>query len=140
MKILFWNCRVLGSKGNEELMKDLLRLVQPDIVLIQETKMQKEAFLQVSANFWKKGGRTVVSSRGASRGIGTLWGDQKFDIVDIKHCPHWILTTLLQKDFNAQVRLFNLYVLAGYAEKKIVGTLFGMKEVISWELSSLSEI
>ena len=63
--------------------------------------MEKEEFLQVSTNFWKKGGRTAVSSRGALRGIGTLWDDQKFDIVDIKHSPHWILTTLLQKDFNA---------------------------------------
>ena len=101
-------------------MKDLLRLIQPDIVLIQETKMEKEAFLQVSANFWKKGGRTTVSSRGASGGIGTLWDDQKFDIVDIKHSPHWILTMMLQKDSNALVRLFNLYVPAAYAEKNLL--------------------
>ena len=102
--------------------------------------MEKEAFHQVCTNFWKKGGRTAVSSRGASGGIGTLQDDQKFDIVDIKHSPDWILTTLLQKDSNAKVRLFNLYVPAAYAEKIFVGTLLGMKEVYSWEISSLPEI
>ena len=75
MKVLSWNYRGPGSKVKEQAIKDLIRLSQPDILLIQETKMEKEAFLQVSANFWKKGGRTVVSSRGASRGIGTLWDD-----------------------------------------------------------------
>ena len=83
--------------------------------------MEKDTFLQVSANFWKKGGRTTVISRGASGGIGTLWDDKKYDLVETKHSPHWILTTLLQKDSNTQVRLFNIYVHAAYAGKKIVG-------------------
>ena len=95
MKVLSWNYRGLGSKAKEEAMKDLIRLAQPNILLIQETKMEKDMFLQVSANFWKKGGRSAVSSSGASRGIGTLWDDQKFELVEAKHSPHWILTTLL---------------------------------------------
>ena len=80
--------------------------------------MEKDTFHQVSANFWKKGGRTTVISRGASRGIGTLLDDQKYDLVDIKHIPHQIPTTLLQKESNTQVRLFNIYVLVAYAEEK----------------------
>ena len=104
-------------------MKDLIRLSQLDILLIQETKMEKEAFLQVSANFWEKGGGLAVSSRGASGGIGTLWDVQKFELIESKHCSHWIVTTLLHKEFNIQVRLFNIYVHALYAgKKKIVGT------------------
>ena len=71
MKVLSWNCRGLGSKAKEEAIKDLIRISQPDILPIQKTKMEKEAFLQVSGNFWKKGG-LAVSSRGASGGIGTL--------------------------------------------------------------------
>ena len=51
MNVLSWNCRGLGSKFKEEAMKDLIKLFQPNILLIQETKMEKEAFLQVSANF-----------------------------------------------------------------------------------------
>ena len=82
--------------------------------------MEKDTFLQVSANFWNKGGRTIISSRGSSRGIGTLWDGQKYDLVETKKIQHWILTTLLQKDSNTQVRLFNIYVPAAYVEKKIV--------------------
>ena len=62
--------------------------------------MEKDTFLHVSANFWKKGGRNAVSSRRASGGIGKLWDDKKDDIVKTKYSPHWILTTLLQKESN----------------------------------------
>ena len=88
MKFLSWNCKILGSKGKEESMKYLIRLAQPDISLIQETKMEKDTFLHVSATFRKKGGRTAVNSRGASGGIGTPWDDQKYDLVETKHSPH----------------------------------------------------
>ena len=80
--------------------------------------MEKETFIQVSANFWKKGGGTAISSRGASRGIGTLWDDHKYELVESKLSPHWIITTLLQKYSNTLVRLFNIYVPVSYAKKK----------------------
>ena len=81
-------------------MKDLIRLAQLDILLIHETEMEKEAFLQVSANVWKKGGGTAVSSKGAFGEIGTLWDDHKFDLVETKHSSHSFLTMLLQKEYN----------------------------------------
>ena len=80
--------------------------------------MEKDTFLHISAKFWNKGGRSAVSSRGASRGISTLCDDQKIELVEAKHSPHWILTTLLQKETNNQVRLFNMYVPVSYADKK----------------------
>ena len=80
--------------------------------------MEKDAFLQVSAKFWKKGGGTAVSSTGASKGIGTLWDDHKFKLVEIKHSSHGILTTLLQKEAKIQVRLFNIYAPSSYAKEK----------------------
>jgi len=85
MKVLSWNCRGLGSKSKEESMMDLVSLHQPDIFLIQETKMEEAAFLQVSIKFWKKKGKAAISSRGASGGIGTLWDDKKFEAIDIKY-------------------------------------------------------
>ena len=54
MKVLSWNCRGLGSKSKEEAMIDLIYIQQPDIFLIQETKMEEDVFLQVSLKFWKK--------------------------------------------------------------------------------------
>ena len=118
MKVLSWNCRGLGSKHKEEVMKDMFRLSQPDIVLIHETKMEKEAFLQVSEKLWNKGGCLTVSLRGAFGEIGTLWDVQKFELIESKQSLHWILTKLLHKDSNTQVSLFNIYSPALYAGKK----------------------
>ena len=69
MMILSWNYRGLGSKVKEESMKDLILLAHPDIILIQEPNMDKDAFLQVSAKLWKKGGSAAISSRGASEAL-----------------------------------------------------------------------
>ena len=85
MKVLSWNYRGLGSKIKEEATSYLTSLHQPDIFLIQETKMEEAAFLHVSQKFWKNKGKDAISSRGASGGIGTLWNDKNFDVVDIKY-------------------------------------------------------
>ena len=118
MKVLSWNCRGLSSKSKEEAMMDLVSLHQPDIFLIQETKMEEAAFLQVSTKFWKKQGKAAISSRGASGGIETLWDDKKFEAIDIKYSSNWILTLLRQKDTNTLVRIFNIYAPNSYADKK----------------------
>ena len=75
-------------------MLDLTSLHKPDIFLIQETKMEEDAFLQVSKKFWKKKGSAAISSRGASGGIGTLWDAKKYEAIDIKKILHWILILL----------------------------------------------
>ena len=80
--------------------------------------MEKDAFLQVSAKLWKKGGSAAISSRGASGGIGTLWDEQKFEVADIKYSSHWILTVLVQKENKTLVRIFNIYAPNSYVEKK----------------------
>ena len=86
--------------------------------------MEKETLLQLNKKIWKKGGGLVVSSRGASTGIGTFWDDKKFDPIESKHHIHWILTKLLRKETNIQVILFNIYVHVIFTgEKKIVGTI-----------------
>ena len=101
-------------------MKDLIRLSQPDIVLIQDTKMEKEVFLQVSRKFWNKEGGLAISSRGASGRIGTLWDTQKFELIETKQSIHWILTKLLHNYSNTQVSLFQ--------EMGQVGCIFGSNE------------
>jgi exonuclease III len=40
MKVVSWNCRGMGNKTKEEAMKSLIRIEAPDILLIQETKME----------------------------------------------------------------------------------------------------
>ena len=118
MKVLSWNCRGLGSKSKEEAMSNLISLHHPDILLIQETKMEEDVFLQTSTKFWKKRGKAAISSRGAFDGIGTLWDDTKYEAIDIRYNTSWILTQLRHKVSNIQVRIYNIYAPNSYAEKK----------------------
>ena len=85
--------------------------------------MDEAAFLHVSLKFWKKRGKAAISSRGASRGIGTLWDDKKFEVVDIKYSSYWILTLLRQKETNTLVRFFNIYAPNSNTEKNICWSL-----------------
>jgi len=72
MKVVSWNCRGMGSRAKEEATRSLIRIETPNILLIQETKMEDSVFLQASKKFWNKGGAQAVSVRGASGGLGTL--------------------------------------------------------------------
>ena len=62
-------------------MRDLIRILGPDILLIQKTKMEEESFLQSSHLFWKNGEGLAKSTRGASGDIGTLWKKEAFDLI-----------------------------------------------------------
>ena len=40
MKIISWNIRGLGSRTKRRVVKDFLRLQNPDVVMFQETKRE----------------------------------------------------------------------------------------------------
>ena len=40
MKYVSWNCRGLGRRLKEEALKDIVRMYSPEILLIQETKLE----------------------------------------------------------------------------------------------------
>ena len=61
-------------------MKDLVRIHKPEILLVQETKMEENATLQVGKKFWKKGLGIGNNSRGASGGIATFWDSTLYDL------------------------------------------------------------
>jgi exonuclease III len=119
MKIISWNCRGLGSQRKKEAMKDLIRISNLDILLVQETKLEESEFLQTSARLWEKGAGAMVSVRGASGGIGSLWNSSTLEILKIENYTQWILTILLHKESGIQVSIFNLYVLVLPEEKKV---------------------
>jgi exonuclease III len=54
MKYVSWNCRGLGNKLKEEALKDIIRMTMPEILLIQETKLEEPDLLRASKFFGKK--------------------------------------------------------------------------------------
>ena len=118
MKYISWNCRGLGSRLKEDALRDLIRIHKPEILLLQETKMEEFAALQSKEKFWKKGTGIGSNSRGASGGIATFWGPSLYDIEAEERTIHWIFTKLIHKHSGRTVSLFNLYVPVMHMEKK----------------------
>eukprot|EP00253_Pinus_taeda_P027574 PITA_27574 len=118
MKYVSWNCRGLGSKLKEYALKDIVRMYSPEILLIQETKLEETSLLHASKTFWRKGIGCAVSARGASGGIPTFWDSSIYDLIQKDSSSHWLLTKLLHKDSGQQVSMFNIYAPVLPSEKK----------------------
>eukprot|EP00253_Pinus_taeda_P003998 PITA_03998 len=119
MKYISWNCRGLGDRLKEEALKDIVRMYSPEILLIQETKLEDVLLLQASKAIWHKCQGIAVNDRGASRGIASFWDSSKYDLIHEECCPHWLLTKLVHKESGHQVSMFNLYAPVLPSEKKI---------------------
>jgi hypothetical protein len=75
-------------------------MTKPEILLIQETKLEEDDLLHARYSFWKKGPGKAVSARGASGGIATFWDNSKLDLIDEESNTHWVYTKLLHKEFG----------------------------------------
>ena len=71
MHIVSWNCRGLGNSSKAEAVKDLLRMASPDILLLQETKIEEENLLSLRKMKWKKNTGMEMSAQGSSGGLTT---------------------------------------------------------------------
>ena len=72
MKITTWNARGLNAPSKKCLLKHNLTLFNSDILLLQETKLNKEEGLKINQ---KLGKWTSVfqQSQGALGGLGIIW-------------------------------------------------------------------
>ena len=100
-------------------MKDLLKIVPSEILLLQETKIEEEALLLPSKTKWNLNVGKVVSVRGTSGGLATLWSADKFQLNNRYATQHWSVTDLFHISSKIFVSLFNLYVHVNYIEKKV---------------------
>ena len=74
MKIISWNTRGLGSRKKQRVVKDFLRLENPDVVMIQETK-KMECDRRFVVSVWKVKNKEWVAfpTCGALGGILIIW-------------------------------------------------------------------
>jgi exonuclease III len=119
MLFVSWNCRGLGRKLKEEAVKDLVRMTSPDVLLIQETKIEEPKTFQASKNFWKKGAGRAASTRGASGGLATFWNSSMLDLIKEHSTIHWLFTKLFHRESGHQVSLFNIYAPVLLSKKKV---------------------
>lgn len=108
----------MGSKIKEEAIKSLIRTEAPDILLIQETKLEDFVFLQASKKLWNKCEAKAISARGASGGLGTLWNASKFSVISETLNTHSLFLKLQHLDSIEVMSLFNVYIPVNTVEKK----------------------
>jgi len=117
MNLVSWNCRGLGNPSRIEAVRDLLKAEPSDILMLQETKIEGQALLELGRTKWNKKAGKAVSSRGTSGGLATLWMDDLFQLLMSHETQHWIYTELKHKASKLSISLFNLYVPMTYSEK-----------------------
>jgi hypothetical protein len=66
----------------------------PEILMLQETKIEGEALLELSKVKWKTKAGKAVSARGTCGGLATLWEADKFQLESSFQTQHWIYTEL----------------------------------------------
>jgi len=109
MIITSWNCRGMGSKKEEEALKDILKSSKASILLLQETKMSQQDVLRTLSNVCKGSQGVPEDARGASGGICTLWDASRIDMISSHICMHWIHTKVHHKSTGCQGSIFNIY-------------------------------
>ena len=72
MKIISWNVRGINASNKRQRIKQVLDSLQPDIILLQETKLSQGNFDNSVAK-WKKWNSYHVQGVGALGGIVVLW-------------------------------------------------------------------
>jgi exonuclease III len=86
--------------------------------MLQETKIEGEALLEISRTKWNKRTGKAVSARGTSGGLATLWNEDSFHLNKHLETQHWIFTELKHNASKLSISLFNLYVPVSYVEKR----------------------
>ena len=82
MLLTSWNCRGLGHSSKAEAIKNLIKLAPPDLLLLQETKIEEDTLLIINKNKWNVNFGKAVSARGSYGGLATLWGKDKFQLLN----------------------------------------------------------
>ena len=118
MKMLSWNSRVLGHPSKVLALRDLIHSEKPDIILIQETKLEQQEIRGIIDQQKQYKGCTS-DSRGSSGGIATLWDHNKWTYVSVNLQQHWIRTTFDSRTNDQTVIIYNMYAPNHYREKEI---------------------
>jgi exonuclease III len=118
MNFLSWNYRGFDSKFKVESLRDLKKMTKPSVILLQETKMEASTILETTKKVFKATvGTAVISSRGASGGIVTLWDDQIWTLEVTLETQSCLLTVSKNKDNSNSISIVNVYMPTSFKDK-----------------------
>jgi exonuclease III len=73
MKIITWNIRGLNGRSKQRTLRDCIRVENPDILLLQETKCVGEEATDIFRRCWRGCDSLHMDSNRATGGLEILW-------------------------------------------------------------------
>lgn len=133
MIVVSWNIRGLGSGKKRGVIRESLKKIKPDIVILQETK--KEALDEwVVGSVWKARFKNWISlpSIGRSGRILLIWDARTVEVVD-NLIGSFTVSIKIQKGDNSWW-LTRVYGPVSYRERQILwDELVGFKEICGYK-------
>ncbi|XP_057860381.1 uncharacterized protein LOC131069091 [Cryptomeria japonica] len=108
MKISSWNVKGLSAPDKRRLVKRDLTMLNLDVILLQETKLNSDKVVDFK-NFCFKWEGLFQDARGSARGLGILWNLVNIEVYPVASCDFWMACTIKCKKLNHCSPLFNIY-------------------------------
>ena len=116
LKTVSQNYRGLGGLNKVEPIKDIIKSKKPYILLLQETKIPDVEAMALSCRFQKNNKSKAISSKGASRGIATIFSS-KLLVNSIKESYNWLLIEIQEEEDHTPLYICNIYRPTHYRDK-----------------------
>lgn len=106
----------MGSSLKANAVRGLLKFEQPDLLLLQETKISDQDFQNHTKRSTNYSG-TTISAAGASGGIGTIWNKNKWELTNQNSHSWWVRTHIQNKASKEDYIIYNIYAPNHYRDK-----------------------
>ena len=108
MRITSWNARGLNAPSKNRLFKQHLKSFNSEIILIQETKLNKvegDKFNKM-LGVWKS---IFIEAIGASGGLGIVWNPRKVSLNYLVSKGNWLCVNIQSLKSETKFVLINVY-------------------------------
>ena len=108
MKITTWNARGLNAPIKKFLLKHNLKQFDSKIIMLQETKLNKEEGIKIEKilDSWNI---NLHESRGVTGGLGIIWNPRKVILNGLNSNNSWMSSRIKSIKTNLQLILINIY-------------------------------
>ncbi|GLJ39279.1 hypothetical protein SUGI_0801600 [Cryptomeria japonica] len=116
MKITSWNVRGLSIPDKKCLVKHFLSIHNPDVLLLQETKLGGDKTGQFinSCSKWDGLFQDAIDTAG---GLGVVWNPVNVEVVPIASHENWMACEIKDIGTNFHFPIFNVYGLTKTEDK-----------------------
>ncbi|GLJ44481.1 hypothetical protein SUGI_0933430 [Cryptomeria japonica] len=108
MKISSWNVRGLSAPDKRCLVKRALTKMNPDVILLQKTKIKGEKVDEFKKFYYKWDG-LFQDANGSAGDLGILWNSDNMEVGLIASNDFWMACSIKCKKSSLCFPLFNIY-------------------------------